>query len=486
MPPIAFQALAAIVALFVIFLTYMSTKTWRWPHVTLLFLVFVATFAFCIYAGMTLKTRAAWIKLHDKLEADFATAADQLEKTTRGDPKDVEGKTESLVSVREQLARTIIDRGRVWRGCIPSIRGNVITAATSQPPDPNNPAAAPQKKNNIAPKTIVHVFREAQKSPESPVVPAVYVGEFKVTAATDFSVTLEPTMPLAPEQAQSAQAPGATWALYETAPVDGHEWFAGPPEERTAALRDAAQASLERIPADVANRLIETYTRDGGEAKDTDPPEYVWYEVKFDQEYEVTVDAPIVNSIDADPFNTEGQAVLQRLRRRGATPDEPGKVTFGPKEGQINRAVLDQGTAQGLIDRGIATLEKKIYRRNLTDYERRFHSLNERTIELAGRVRQLTLDNQAMIAATQKADQQRALVEELKGKVTADLAKVRYEIAELDKYLASLNGRLTTVQTELSQLYRSNKAISRELAEVTARLTEDINRRTREATASVP
>ena len=54
---IIFQVLGAVVALFVIFLTYMSTKTWRWVHVTFMFLVFVASFTFCIYAAMVLKTR---------------------------------------------------------------------------------------------------------------------------------------------------------------------------------------------------------------------------------------------------------------------------------------------------------------------------------------------------------------------------------------------------------------------------------------------
>ena len=45
---IIFQVLGAVIALFVIFLTYMSTKTWRWVHVTFMFLVFVASVAFCI------------------------------------------------------------------------------------------------------------------------------------------------------------------------------------------------------------------------------------------------------------------------------------------------------------------------------------------------------------------------------------------------------------------------------------------------------
>ena len=199
--------------------------------------------------------------------------------------------------------------------------------------------------------------------------------------------------------------------------------------------------------------------------------------------------APIVNSIDTDPFNTEGQAVLQRLRRKGATPDEPGKVKFGPKEGEIHWALLDSQTAQSLIDRGLAKLDpdsKPIYRRKLNDYERRFHGINEGVTDINGRIAQLTLDNKAMIAATEKANQQRALVEELKGKVNDDLAKVRYELAELDKYTAALNSRLKAVQTQLSELYQSNKTINRELSEITARLTDDINRRTREATARNP
>jgi hypothetical protein len=491
---IIFQVLGAIVALFVIFLTYMSTKTWRWVHVTFMFLVFVASFVFCIYSAMVLKTRAVWIKQHDNLETQLTKVSEELERVTRGDPKDVEGKSESLVSVREEIARTTLDRGRVWRGCMPAginRQTGAITVNTSPPPDPANPAAGAAKKNNIQPKTILHVFREGQISQDGPIVPVAYLGEFRVAAQpapTDTSVTLEATMPLSPEQVQSAQAQG-TWALYETAPVDGHNWFTGTPQERTQMLADAARLSAERIPPEVANRLIESYTRDGEEAKETDPPENVWYKVIFDQEYDVTVDAPIVNSIDTDPFNTEGQAVLRRLRRGGATPEESGKVVFGPKEGQIHWAVLDRETAQSLVDRMIAKLDpeaKPIYRRRLTDYERRFHAINERTTEVNDRLRQLDLDNKAMLASTQKAEQQRVQIEEFKGKVTADLAKVKYELAELEKYMVALNGRLTAVQTELSHLYQSNKAISQELNELTARLTEDINARTRAATARNP
>src|SRR5262245_3002315 len=139
--PIIFQALAALLALFVIFLTYMSTKTWRWVHVTFMFLVFVASFVFCIYAAMVLKTRAKWIKDHDSLESQLMKANDEIERTTRGDLKDIEGKVESLVGLREEIARITIDRGRVWRGCSPAglnRQTGAITVNTSPQPDPNN------------------------------------------------------------------------------------------------------------------------------------------------------------------------------------------------------------------------------------------------------------------------------------------------------------------------------------------------------------
>jgi hypothetical protein len=51
----------------------------------------------------------------------------------------------------------------------------------------------------------------------------------------------------------------------------------------------------------------------------------------------------------------------------------------------------------------------------------------------------------------------------------------------LRKYQEALAGQLAAVTENLSQLYRSNKVLARELSEVSARLTEEIDRRTREA-----
>ena len=50
--PVIFQILLALVAIFFMFLTYMNTKTWRWLHVTMTFLVFLAIIPFGVYAAL--------------------------------------------------------------------------------------------------------------------------------------------------------------------------------------------------------------------------------------------------------------------------------------------------------------------------------------------------------------------------------------------------------------------------------------------------
>jgi hypothetical protein len=507
---IIFQGLAGLLALFFIFLTYMNTKTWRWVHVTAMFFVFAASLAFLYFAAATLKTRANWIKLHDNTEKAVNALRDQVEKVTRGDPLDVQHKTPSVVSVREELGRTILDRGRVWRGCLltniaPQQEPGMatITLATGAAPpavDPNQPAPAapagaaaaapPARRSPIEPRTILHAFREGPPKGDGSGFPSAYfyLGEFQVTASTEASVTIVPTMPLTLEQQTVARAPTQTggpplWTLYEVCPIDGHEWLAGKSQKELENLLPLADIKL---PKDAYDKLIQSYARDGQKADPmTDPPENVWVKIKFTKPYEIEVDAATVNSVDSEPFNTQGLAVLDRLRKAKPGKDAE-KVKFGPEADQIQTAVVDQQTAQKLFDEGVCTKEEYVYHRKLTDYERSFRSLYLRTVELTSRLRQLDADNKAILAATEKADTQAKLLDDLKAKLNADLAKVKFELAELNKYAAALDASLIEKQGQLSQLYKSNKALSRELNEQTARLTEEINRRTKEATARNP
>lgn len=470
------QILLGIAGLFFIFLTYMNTKTWRWVHVVATFFVFCSTIGFAYYASQVLKTRATWVGRHDQLTKDVEKAKADLELVAVGDPGDIKGESPSVLNLREELARTILDRGRVWRQCAPT--PNQDGSVTLQTALPQAEGAGPPPKNNITVKTVVHAFREGQ-DPGGLTVPVAYIGEFRAVAATDTSVTLAPNLPLSAQQVALVRDPSANWSLYEVAPIDGHEYFQGMDEATLMALIPQAMTGL---PNDQYKKLITDYLRDGQPADEaTDPPENVWTQVKFKQAYTVPVDAPPIGSVDAEPFNAEGQAQVDRLRVAKSSA-QPGQVEF--KVGDT--AVFDQATANDLISRGIVDKVQPIYRRRLNDYELRFHGIHSRIVEINDRLRTLSLDLAAVSASKDKADQQAALLEDQRTKLTDDLAKVKFELAELSKYGDSVTTRLTEVRSELSQLYRSNKALSRELAAINARLTEEVKRRVRESTAMTP
>lgn len=468
---IIFQALGALLALFFLFSTWMNVRTWHWSHVTAVFLVFVAAVVFCFYAAQVQKTRMAWLKLHKTLEEQVATTAARYEEVTRGKLGDGEPREPSVASLREVLNQVIRERGRVWRGCVPTInrQTGAVSVQTSPPADPNDPTAPPPAKNNIQPKTVLHVFREGQIA-ENLIVPVAYIGEFRATTVADDRVTLEATMPLAPDQVAAGQAPG-TWTMYEICPLDDPAAFQGVTPEEMARM----------IPPPV----VQAYLRDGQAAQPTDPPEAVWVEVRFTKPYRVVVDAPAAGTTDAELFNAEGQAVAPWLRR--AKPgEEPQAVEFGPGENQIRTAVLDLATAQSLIDQQLCEEVRRIFRRPLNDYEQLFRSVNARLIELNTRSVQLQQDTSALQAVVDKAAEQQKLIEELKAKAESDLQKVIAEREGLRRYQTALAEQLSSVTENLSQLYRSNKVLARELSEVSARLTEEIDRRTRQAAAEVP
>ncbi|MDX1946517.1 MAG: hypothetical protein SFU86_14040 [Pirellulaceae bacterium] len=474
--PLLFQILLVLVGLFFIFLTYMNTKTWRWLHVMFTFLVFGASIAFTVYASLTLKTRAAWISYHDKMEKDSIQAKKDLELVTIGDPADAT--KPSIVNYREDISRAILDRGRVWKdNTVAPAGGSFNITLAPAPADPVTGAAGPPRKHNLAVSDIVFAFKNGQ-SVEGFNVPLFYLGEFRVTAlADDTNFTIAPVLPLSAEQAAAANDPAGIWTLYEISPIDGREWFA---DLDKAALQALLPQSATGITDPVKyDKLLDQYLRDGQPADEaTDPPDNIWYEVKFKQAHSVPVDAVAVTAPDANPFNTDGQA--QRDQYRKAKPGEaPAVVDFEPG----NTGIFDKETADSLIQQGLADKVQPIFRRRLNDYELKFHEIHERIVEIDDRLRVMALDLAAIQAAEAKAKEQEALQTEYKGKLIADIAKIKFERDSVEKYRVALEARLAAVKGEIRALYLSNVALSREMAALNAKLTDEINRRTAEATA---
>ncbi|MFO0884243.1 MAG: hypothetical protein U0894_08655 [Pirellulales bacterium] len=71
----------------------------------------------------------------------------------------------------------------------------------------------------------------------------------------------------------------------------------------------------------------------------------------------------------------------------------------------------------------------------------------------------------------------------VKTKLTADKDKLTTERDGIARYADKLGKQVASVRDQVNKLYRSNKLLSQELVELTTRMTEEINRRSKDATA---
>jgi hypothetical protein len=469
-----FQILGVLAVLFFIFITYMNTKTWHWPHVTFMFLVLPAAATAMVYSAMSLKTRAVWMTKAKALEPELETTLANIERGREGDPGDIERK-ESFIGLREELNRVTINRGRVWRNCQPTVNPDQsITLAFPPPPQPEPGQPAPSGKHNIEPKLVLHAFLEFEQ--DGIRSPRVYLGEFTVAAVAETSIALTPRLPLLPAQQAAVNQPG-TWAIYEQAPIDSHAIFAGMDENALRQLIPQQETGLDNT---AYAAFLKPYIRDGQDADEAaDPPENIWIEVKFVRTHKVEVDAPqAIHAFDGGPFDAEGRALFHRLRNVAAgAPAEP--VEFEP--GQIG--LFPKSQADDLINAQVAEKVRAVYRRSLVDYEAGFDHIFRRITDMNLRLRELRRDIATLEAHNASAETQAQDLEAYKGMLESDLADAKKNQGALTTYLTSLEKQVADTRNHLSGLYASNRRLHAELSQITGRLTQEIDARSRAAGA---
>lgn len=456
------QIVGGLLVIFLCVATYFNTKAWRWPHVTMMFLNIVMIFVFLCYASLVHKTKRQWQGEYTK----GAKRVDELDKQIQSTNFGV-GSNEGLFNLRERMKREIIDRGRVWPGLAAAAAADGTVTLTA-PASPTGEV----KKLGMVEKTVVHGFLERIEGNLR--IPFFYMGEFQATAVTDTTVTLVATLPQSALQKQQLGQAGATWALYEVAPPDAHEPFAGLTAEQLAVLmpQDISGQTPEQYQA-----MIQEYVRTGQRAEDSDLPDNIYIRVKFKQPYEIVVDAATtVSPLDDSHFDAEGKAQSGRLQRR----EDKGTVKFiAGSEG-----IFDSATAAKLIDEGVADKIEPIFRRQLHDYEGELQTVHKRLVDTMNRIAAITDATATVTAAQKSAEAQAELVTQVRTKLTADKAKVTEERDGIKRYATKLAEQVVVVRDQVNKLYRSNKALSQELMEISARLTDEINSRSqKEATA---
>jgi hypothetical protein len=358
--------------------------------------------------------------------------------------------------------------------------------------------------NQIEQTMILYAFTEAEAPPEvrpraqeKPLppgtkVPEIYLGEFTATAVTNTSVTLRPTLPLDTFQQQQLQAGGKTWTLFETMPIDGHNFFSGNPDGN-ADLNESADVAaifgdmepeflgilLRKMPGvddAVHQRALDSYLRDGKRAADSDPPEKTWIKVRFLQDHEEIVDSDAVlgGVTGSQDWFDRGRAEIPLLQRGDVAKFKKGAI-----------GVFPQDDANDLITRGICERIEPIYVRSLNDYEYQFRSTYLQMVQIRQTIERIQHNIDQLTAANTRTETLIAYRTDEKTKLTQDRDKFVYERDQITAYLGQLQAVYNETKDELSRLYRSNFQLSEELRIASEELTREINRRTAEAVAEV-
>ncbi|MEQ8791646.1 MAG: hypothetical protein RIC55_35615 [Pirellulaceae bacterium] len=220
-----------LISIFFLVVLFLSSKTWKIMHIFAMFLVYGASIAFLVFATISLRTNDAWKAKVKEMRATLEEQQKIKRELEVGKLDTLATADDSQLVLPQQLWRTTYDQGQILRECTPgNFAGNVTVttvAASDAPVAADDGTALPPAPNGLSPPMIVHAFKEAD-SPDGK-IPQQYIGEFVVTAATDTSATLTPTLKLdAYQQSLASTQDGSTWALYARLPRDNHYAFVDP------------------------------------------------------------------------------------------------------------------------------------------------------------------------------------------------------------------------------------------------------------------
>lgn len=471
-------ALLAFLVLLVLafgYFMWQSRDTWRWYHITSATLALLLAILFLFPTAGTLKSRAAWHKVKEDLEAQLTRLQAEQEVLKYGDATSGQG----VLDLQAELHRYSVEAGRRWQSlqAQPGTTAASITLVRAAPveelppgmvPDqpPAEAAAAgdaaagaePVDPLPLVPEGLV-VYGFAETQQEGLAVPVFYLGEFRVQSSTPTQVVLTPTGPLeGPQQQAIAGGQARLWSLYEVLPLDDHGTFIA------AGSEPSDDQFFGRVDEELVRRLlgngasqetIASYLRDGSRALPDDPPASRWVKVEFTQAHGIVVDSPEQRgALDGGFFDSSGQAVDSRLQR-----GEEGTVNFRTGD----QVTLKEEAANQLIDQGVAKLVDTYYFRPLNDYQFVLRRTRLRIGELATRTQTLQLEQQVLQDAIAATVAMLEANQDAKLKLEKDLAQLQIEQSAIASYNAAVKADLTSTRQTLSGLYRDNLQLRNEL-----------------------
>ena len=456
-----FAILGVLIVLSIAFVVMLwkASQNWRWYQLVAALFTFAMAITFLFPTAGVLKSRQAWHQVKEKLEKQVEEVEKENQYVKYGDP----GADNGVTHLSLKLAKLGRETGRRWRDL--RMQGNnpqsiTLVASAPQPvapvgvPGGDEPAAGPEPIQLPPAKSVVYGFAEGNVNNQA--LPVFYLGEFKVTASGNNQVTIAPTVPLEPFQAQRIQNGVRTWSLYELLPLDGHSPFIAEGSVDSAEnifgrVDDQLVKSLlqNKVPAEVLN----AYLNDGNRSSEATGR---WVKIEFTANHQIDVDSPTQQgALESGFFDVSGRSFDSRLQRGG-----DGRVNF-KKEDQI---IVKDEAAKQLIDvDNVARLVDTYFVRPLNDYRYILRTLRLRLSEAAVRKTELEYEKQVLQDAIDATKLMLTSNQTDKLKLEQDLAQVEKERKAVTQYRDAVQADLKQNRQRSMSLYQDNIRLEAEI-----------------------
>lgn len=239
--------LAGLVAIF------LSSKNWHWTQLVLVLFIFFSAIGFLVLAAET-------VRIHNNLRARIPKLERDLDLALREKDQLINGTARSagILQLEHQLQMDSRERGRAWRGVVPTGEVDDQGRVSVEIPQP--------QPHGLDADSIVYAFESGEPNAADPEAGAEFLGEFRVTNVQPAGVTLEPVQLIDNRTGQRLVDSQGPWSLYETMPIDRHRLFA-----------DFTEEQLQQM---LPEESIEEYLRHGQEAT---PDDDEWHVIGLDE-----------------------------------------------------------------------------------------------------------------------------------------------------------------------------------------------------------
>ena len=161
---------------------------------------------------------------------------------------------------------------------------------------------------------------------------------------------------------------------------------------------------------------------------------------------------------------------------------EPYQTQFEPDDVALfEKQTADELTAQ---PNPKAEVEELLYVRELNDYEYRFLEIERQGLALVTKIASTQRDGEDIKLTTDRVKQQIVSREEEITKLQQDLQNHNEELQLVTQHREKLQRDWKALQDEIRRLYFTNKYYESQLAAMHQQLTQEIQRRAREAVSA--